>query len=124
MGIWEKKEDGGWDVSDTTFCGFLGDLCELREKAEHVYTTFGVDAYTKGRRLHTSPTLSKDSLAGRASPHMFSCLGLERGWSCTAKSPCVHKRCHLACDRSESTSYLRDCFAELMAKRLAPASFS
>ena len=51
-------------------------------------------------------------------------LGLERGWSCTAKSPCIQKRCHVACDPSGSTFYLRNCFTELMAKRLAPATFS
>ena len=72
MRIWEKKEDGGWDVSGTTFCGCLWDLCELRGKVEHVSTAFGVDAYTKGRRSHTFLRLSKGSLAGRASPHMFS----------------------------------------------------
>ncbi len=68
----EEKEDGGWDVSGTTFCGCLWDLCELRGKVEHVYTTFAVDAYTKGRRSHIFLPLSKGSLAGRASPHMFS----------------------------------------------------
>ena len=49
--------------------------------------------------------------------------GLERGWSCTAESPCIQKRCHVACNRSQSTSYLRNCSAELMAKRPAPATF-
>lgn len=51
-------------------------------------------------------------------------LGLERGWSCTAKSPCIQKKRRVAFDRSQSSSYLRDCSAELMAKRLAPATFS
>ena len=50
-------------------------------------------------------------------------LGLERGRSRTAKSPCIQKKCHVARDRSQSTSCFRDCFAELMAKRLAPATF-
>ena len=49
--------------------------------------------------------------------------GLERGWSCTAKSPCIQKRCHVACNHSQSTSNFRICSAELMAKRLAPATF-
>ena len=65
------KEDGGWDMSGITFCECLGDLCGHRGKVEHVYTTSGMDAYTKGRRSHTSPPLSKGSLAGRASLHMF-----------------------------------------------------
>ena len=69
--MWEMKEDDGWDVSDITFCECLRDLCGHRGKVEHVYTTFGVDGYTKGRRSHTSPPLSIGSLAGRASPHMF-----------------------------------------------------
>ena len=42
-------------------------------------------------------------------------LGLERGCSCTAKSPCIQKKCRVACNRSHSTSYLRICSAELMA---------
>ncbi len=50
-------------------------------------------------------------------------LGLEHGWICTAKSPCIQKRCHVACNRSRSTSFLRNGSAELMAKRLAPATF-
>lgn len=72
MRIWEKKEDGGWDVSGTAFRGCLWDLCELRRKVERVYDTLAVDAYTKGRRPHTSLPLSKGSLAGLASRHMFS----------------------------------------------------
>lgn len=72
MRIWEKEEDGGWNASGATFCGCLWDLRELRGKAEHVNTTFTMNAYTKGRRSHTFLPLSKGSLAGRASPHMFS----------------------------------------------------
>ena len=36
MRIWEKKEDGGWDVSGATFCACLWDLSELRGKVERV----------------------------------------------------------------------------------------
>ena len=123
MRIWEKKEDGGWDASGTTFCGCLWDLCELHGKVEHVDNTFVVDAYTKGRRSHTFPLSAKAHSPDVHLPICSHALGLEHGWSCTAKSSCIQKRCYVACNRSQSTSYLRDCSAELMAKRLAPASF-
>lgn len=123
MRILGKKEDGGWDVSGTTSCGCLRDFCELCGKVEHVHSSLRWMPTQKGAGHIYFYSSAKAHSPDVLLPICSHGLGLERGWSCTAKSPCIQKKCHVTCNRSQSSSYLWGCSAELMAKRLAPATF-